>query len=115
LVSVRSEFSFKIQNIWAILLEKVSYPNNITETTLSAHQTIFQFSRRKDVSNELSDETTLESDTGKQMSFDSPNEGFCIYEDLTRAAEALHLAVAKLREEPNISFKRWVPFVHYGL
>jgi hypothetical protein len=35
--------------------------------------------------------------------------------DLTKAAEALHLAVIKLRLEPGITFKRWVPFVHYGL
>ncbi|KAF8207927.1 CHAT domain-containing protein [Mycena galopus ATCC 62051] len=35
--------------------------------------------------------------------------------DLKQAAKALHLAVAKLRKEPNISFRRWVPFVHYGL
>ncbi|KAJ7196255.1 CHAT domain-containing protein [Mycena pura] len=35
--------------------------------------------------------------------------------DLTKAAEGLHLAVAKLRKEPGITFKRWVPFVHYGL
>ncbi|KAJ6596526.1 hypothetical protein B0H10DRAFT_1828198 [Mycena sp. CBHHK59/15] len=35
--------------------------------------------------------------------------------DLTQAARALHLAVAKLRKEPNVPFVRWVPFVHYGL
>jgi hypothetical protein len=35
--------------------------------------------------------------------------------DLNQAARALYLAVAKLRKEPNISFTRWVPFVHYGL
>jgi hypothetical protein len=35
--------------------------------------------------------------------------------DLTQAAKALHLAVEKLREEPNIPFRCWVPFVHYGL
>ncbi|KAJ6609581.1 CHAT domain-containing protein [Mycena sp. CBHHK59/15] len=35
--------------------------------------------------------------------------------DLTDAARALHLAVAKLREDPNVDFTRWVPFVHYGL
>jgi hypothetical protein len=34
--------------------------------------------------------------------------------DLTRAAEALHFAVSKLRKEPGITFQRWVPFVHYG-
>jgi hypothetical protein len=35
--------------------------------------------------------------------------------DLTYSAEALHIAVAKLRSDPNVSFRRWVPFVHYGL
>ncbi|KAJ7204141.1 CHAT domain-containing protein [Mycena pura] len=35
--------------------------------------------------------------------------------DLTKAAEALHFAIGELRKEPGISFKRWVPFVHYGL
>ncbi|KAF8144052.1 CHAT domain-containing protein [Mycena galopus ATCC 62051] len=35
--------------------------------------------------------------------------------DLRQAAKALHLAIAKLREEPDIPFRRWVPFVHYGL
>ncbi|KAJ7107941.1 CHAT domain-containing protein [Mycena epipterygia] len=35
--------------------------------------------------------------------------------DLTKAAECLHLAVAKLRANPNVPFTRWVPFVHYGL
>ncbi|KAF8171572.1 CHAT domain-containing protein [Mycena galopus ATCC 62051] len=35
--------------------------------------------------------------------------------DLAMAAEALHFAVNKLREEPGTSFRRWVPFVHYGV
>ena len=35
--------------------------------------------------------------------------------DLTRAAEALYVAVAKLRAEPGVSPLRWVPFVHYGM
>jgi hypothetical protein len=35
--------------------------------------------------------------------------------DLTKAAAALHSAVGKLREDPNVPFRRWVPFVHYGL
>lgn len=38
-----------------------------------------------------------------------------ILPDLTKSAEALHVAVAKLRKEPDIEFKRWVPFVHYGV
>jgi hypothetical protein len=32
--------------------------------------------------------------------------------DLQKSAEALHVAVARLRKEPGMSFKRWVPFVH---
>ena len=32
--------------------------------------------------------------------------------DTTQAARALH-AVAKLRSE-NVSFARWVPFIHLG-
>ncbi|KAJ6543772.1 CHAT domain-containing protein [Mycena vulgaris] len=44
-----------------------------------------------------------------------PNSNPPIFPDLTCTAEALHLAVAKLREEPDILFRRWVPFVHYGL
>ncbi|KAF8182822.1 CHAT domain-containing protein [Mycena galopus ATCC 62051] len=35
--------------------------------------------------------------------------------DLTQAAKALHVAVGKLREDRNIPFSQWVPFVHYGL
>ncbi|KAJ7167386.1 CHAT domain-containing protein [Mycena crocata] len=34
--------------------------------------------------------------------------------DVTKAAEALHFAVCKLRDE-GVEFKQWVPFVHYGL
>ncbi|KAJ7203815.1 CHAT domain-containing protein [Mycena pura] len=37
------------------------------------------------------------------------------FPDLRKSAEALHFAVLELREEPHMSFKRWVPFVHYGL
>lgn len=33
--------------------------------------------------------------------------------DTIPVARALHLAVAKLRSE-NVSFSRWVPFVHLG-
>ena len=36
------------------------------------------------------------------------------YPDPSRAAEGLHMAVAKLRKE-GASLTRWVPFVHYGL
>ncbi|KAJ7824828.1 CHAT domain-containing protein [Mycena leptocephala] len=38
-----------------------------------------------------------------------------ILPDLKKSAEALHLAVDKLRREPGMSLRRWVPFVHYGL
>ena len=33
--------------------------------------------------------------------------------DISQAARALHLAVIKLRSE-NVSFARWVPFIHLG-
>jgi hypothetical protein len=35
--------------------------------------------------------------------------------DSTKAAEALHLAIKKLRTEKGVSFQRWVPFIHLGL
>ncbi|KAJ7213678.1 CHAT domain-containing protein [Mycena rebaudengoi] len=35
--------------------------------------------------------------------------------DPTRAAEALHLAVQKLRERPGATFIQWVPFIHFGV
>jgi hypothetical protein len=35
------------------------------------------------------------------------------YPDYTKAAEALHLAVDKLKKE-KVSFRRWVPFIHIG-
>ncbi|KAJ7248786.1 CHAT domain-containing protein [Mycena rebaudengoi] len=37
--------------------------------------------------------------------------------DPTRAAQALHLAVQRLREQPgpNKSFLHWVPFIHFGV
>ncbi|KAJ7813576.1 CHAT domain-containing protein [Mycena leptocephala] len=44
-----------------------------------------------------------------------PNFNPPVLPDLKQAAKALHLAVAKLREEPNMPFRRWIPFVHYGL
>ena len=34
--------------------------------------------------------------------------------DTTDAARALHVAIAKLRAE-DVSFRRWVPFIHLGL
>ncbi|KAJ7207439.1 CHAT domain-containing protein [Mycena pura] len=44
-----------------------------------------------------------------------PNANPPVLPDLTKAAEALHMAVSELRAEPGISFRRWVPFIHYGL
>ena len=44
----------------------------------------------------------------------SPSGVRRIYPDAARAAEALHTAVARLREE-GAPLIRWVPFVHYGL
>jgi hypothetical protein len=38
-----------------------------------------------------------------------------ILPDLTKAAEALHFAVAELRKDPDVPFSRWATFVHYGL
>jgi hypothetical protein len=35
--------------------------------------------------------------------------------DSTKAAEALQLAIKKLRTEKKASFQRWVPFIHLGL
>jgi hypothetical protein len=36
-----------------------------------------------------------------------------VFPDLSESAEALHLAVKKLRTQ--VPLRRWVPFVHYGL
>ncbi|KAJ6616298.1 hypothetical protein B0H10DRAFT_1799944 [Mycena sp. CBHHK59/15] len=36
-----------------------------------------------------------------------------VFPDLRESAQALHLAVVKLR--PKVSFARWVLFVHHGL
>ncbi|KAJ7731070.1 tetratricopeptide repeat-containing protein [Mycena metata] len=44
-----------------------------------------------------------------------PNSNPPVLPNLTLVAKALHVAVAELRKEPNIPFRRWVPFVHYGL
>jgi hypothetical protein len=41
---------------------------------------------------------------------DTPRTG----PDTTQAARALHMAVAELRKK-QCSFKRWVPFIHFGL
>ncbi|THH11187.1 hypothetical protein EW146_g8131 [Bondarzewia mesenterica] len=49
-------------------------------------------------------EHLFQDETGVRVSFP----------DTTRAARALHAAVAKLRKEGK-PFARWVPFVHFGL
>lgn len=36
-----------------------------------------------------------------------------VFPDLNESAEALYLAVKRLRT--HVPFHRWVPFVHYGL
>ena len=33
--------------------------------------------------------------------------------DTTKSAQALHVAVKKLRSQ-NVSFGRWIPFIHIG-
>ncbi|KAJ7205706.1 CHAT domain-containing protein [Mycena pura] len=45
----------------------------------------------------------------------SPDSVPPVFPDLTKAAEALHIAIEKLRKEPGMTFRHWVPFVHYGL
>ena len=37
------------------------------------------------------------------------------YPDSTEAAEALQVAVKKLRTDRAVNFRQWVPFVHFGL
>ncbi|KAJ7622289.1 CHAT domain-containing protein [Roridomyces roridus] len=53
---------------------------------------------------------------------DAPQVAHDVYEylfsrsppDATEAAVALHKAIQKLRESPNQSLSRWVPFIHVG-
>ncbi|KAJ7465536.1 CHAT domain-containing protein [Mycena latifolia] len=45
----------------------------------------------------------------------TPHGNSSVTPDLQKTAKALHFSIAKLRKEPGMSFKRWVPFVHYGL
>ena len=44
----------------------------------------------------------------------STNKSRRRYPEASRAAEALHIAVGKLRDE-GASLIRWVPFIHYGV
>ncbi|KAJ6487336.1 hypothetical protein DFH09DRAFT_864200, partial [Mycena vulgaris] len=46
--------------------------------------------------------------------FESCNADSPILPDPTRAAVALHVAILKLRADPTVSVRRWVPFVHSG-
>jgi len=54
------------------------------------------------------------SDNLSTRSSTAPKPPDSSYFNVTQAAQALHLAVAKLRQE-SVSFARWVPFVHFGL
>ena len=45
--------------------------------------------------------------------FRNPDETPAHEPDMTKSALALHLAVKKLRSQ-NVSFYRWVPFIHLG-
>ncbi|KAJ7513304.1 hypothetical protein B0H11DRAFT_1698500 [Mycena galericulata] len=42
-----------------------------------------------------------------------PSSNLPVFPDLNESAEALHLAVKKLKT--HVPFAHWVPFVHYGL
>ncbi|KAJ7245071.1 CHAT domain-containing protein [Mycena rebaudengoi] len=45
----------------------------------------------------------------------NPNSNPPIVPDLANSAKALHYAVIELRKCQGMTFRRWVPFVHYGL
>ncbi|KAF8962316.1 CHAT domain-containing protein [Flammula alnicola] len=45
--------------------------------------------------------------------FRGPDEKPALEPDITKSARALYLAVKKLRSQ-NVSFRRWVPFIHMG-
>lgn len=45
--------------------------------------------------------------------FRGPDGKPVIEPDTTNSAQALHIAVKKLRSQ-NVSFRRWVPFIHMG-
>ncbi|KAJ7619811.1 hypothetical protein DFH06DRAFT_1106253, partial [Mycena polygramma] len=48
------------------------------------------------------------------IAYANPDSSPPIYPDLNDSAEALHIAVKKLRTS-GVPLLRWVPFVHYGL
>ncbi|KAJ7919745.1 CHAT domain-containing protein, partial [Mycena leptocephala] len=48
------------------------------------------------------------------LSTSTPDAVPPVFPDLTTSPRALHHAVAKLRKEPGIGLRRWMPFVHYG-
>jgi len=51
----------------------------------------------------------------EQLFQSSLNSDGSTYPDTTQAARALHVAVTKLRREMKVPFRRWLPFVHFGL
>ena len=68
--------------------------------------------------------TNFESTTRKMKDADGPTITDAFYEELfqgkpasrpdtTRSAQALHVAVNKLRSS-GVGFHRWVPFIHMG-
>lgn len=47
--------------------------------------------------------------------FRGPDGKPALEPDATKSARALDFAVKKLRSSsPNVSFRRWVPFIHMG-
>ena len=45
--------------------------------------------------------------------FRGPDGEPALVPDTTKSAQALHIAVKKLRSQ-NVPFRRWVPFIHMG-
>ncbi|KIK04823.1 hypothetical protein K443DRAFT_92380 [Laccaria amethystina LaAM-08-1] len=50
----------------------------------------------------------------KELFSGGPDGRPALEPDMTKSALALHLAVKKLRSQPDVSFRRWVPFIHMG-
>ena len=53
------------------------------------------------------------ADTFYEELFRGPDGKPALEPDTTKSAQALHVAVQKLRSR-NISFGRWIPFIHIG-
>lgn len=53
------------------------------------------------------------ADTFYQELFCGPDGKPMLQPDTTKSAQALHVAVKKLRSQ-NASFSRWIPFIHIG-